>query len=159
MQTSGSAHWWSLHEFNLLTTAAPSTQPPVPTLLTEAAASRAIALDSVLFTMAPFSAVNSQNFSPDQRTRVMLFAANLELLEGEDLSTLSANAIDSQNNVYPLSIEFVGKVPDYNWLSEVVLRLPENQSLTVMCLSASACTARAVTQPCWSSRRHELLFR
>ena len=102
----------------------------MPILLTEAAANRAIALDSVLFTIPPFSPVNALNFSADHRTRVMLFTANLELLPGEDLSALSANAIDAQNIVYPLSVEFVGKVPDYNWLSDVVIGLPENQSLS-----------------------------
>ena len=129
IQTGGASQWWSLHEFNVLATAATPAQSPGPILLTEADTHRAIALDSVLFTMQPFSVVNTLNFSPDQRTRVLLFAANLELLPGEDLSAVGAQAVDSQNIVYPLSVEFVGKVPDYNWLSSVVVRLPENQSL------------------------------
>ena len=129
VQTGGSGHWWSLHEFNVLTTAATPVQSTGPILLTETDTHRAIALDSVLFTMQPFSVVNTANFSPDQRTRVLLFATNLELLPGENLSAVGVEAIDSQNIVYPLSVEFVGKVPGYNWLSSVVVRLPENQSL------------------------------
>src|SRR6266850_1256849 len=73
VQTGGSSHWWSLHEFNVLTTAATPVQSTGPILLTETDTHRAIALDSVLFTMQPFSVVNALNFSPDQRTRVLLF--------------------------------------------------------------------------------------
>lgn len=129
IQTGNASQWWSLHEFNLLTTAAAPAQSPGPTLLTEADTNRAIALDSVLFTKQPFALVNTLNFSPDQRTRVMLVVANLELLQGEDFSAVAAQAVDSQNIVYPLPVEYVGKVPGYNWLSSVVVRLPENQSL------------------------------
>jgi len=147
LQTGGSTHWWSLHEFNVLTTAATPAQSPGPTLLTEADTNRAIALDSVLFTKQPFALVNTLNFSPDQRTRVLLFATNLELLPGENLSAVDVEAIDSQNIVYPLSVEFVGKVPGYNWLSSVVVRLPENQSLdgdVSVALSLRGVTSNAV---------------
>ena len=130
MQTGSATQWWSLHEFNVLATAATLPHSPGPILLTEADTNRAIALDSVLFTAQPFSVVSTLNFSADQRTRVLLLTANLELLQGEDLSAVSAQAVDSQNTIYPLSVEYVGKVPDYNWLSGVVVRLPENQSLT-----------------------------
>lgn len=129
MQTGAAVQWWSLHEFNVLAAAATQAQTSGPILLTEAVTNRAIALDSVLFTFQPFALVNSLNFSPDQRTRVMLFAANLDLLPGEGFSAVGVQAVDSQNIVYPLTVEFVGKVPGHNWLSSVVVRLPENQSL------------------------------
>jgi O-glycosyl hydrolase len=129
IQTGSSSHWWSLHEFNVLATAATPAPSAGPILLTEADTNRAIALDSVSFLTQPFSVVNTLNFSADQRTRVLLLAANLEMLLGEDLSALSVQAVDSQNVVYSLSIEFAGKVPGYNWLSSVVVKLPENQSL------------------------------
>ena len=29
-------------------------------------------------------------------------------------------------NVYPLAVEFVGKVPGFDWLTEIVVRLPDN---------------------------------
>jgi O-glycosyl hydrolase len=130
IQTGSSPQWWwSLHEFNVLAAAATPVQPPGPLLLTEADTNRVIALDSVLFTTQPFAVVNTLNFSADQHTRVMLVTANLELAPGEDLSAVTAQAIDAQNIVYPLAVEYVGTVPDYNWLSSVVVRLPENQSL------------------------------
>jgi uncharacterized protein (TIGR03437 family) len=59
----------------------------------------------------------------------MLFAANLDLLPGEDLSVVTAQAVDAQNISYPLPVEYVGKVPDFNWLSSVIVRLPDNLSL------------------------------
>jgi len=97
--------------------------------------------------MQPFSLVNTLNFSADQRTRVLLFATNLELLPDENLSAVRVEAVDSQNIVYPLSVEFVGKVPGYNWLSSVVVRLPENQSLdgdVSVALSLRGVTSNAV---------------
>ena len=129
VQTGSSAQWWSLHEFNVLTDAGPPIQSSAPTLVTGADSNRAIALHSVLFTPAPFSPMTTQNFGSDQRTRVMLFAANLDLLQGEDLSVVTARAVDSENTLYPLSVEYVGKVPDFNWLSSVIVRLPDTQSL------------------------------
>ena len=49
MQTGSATQWWSLHEFNVLATAATLPQSAGPILLTEADTNRAIALDSVLF--------------------------------------------------------------------------------------------------------------
>jgi hypothetical protein len=127
-QTGSAAQWWSLHELNLLATAAtPSQQAPI--LLTAANTNLATALDSVLFTTQPFSLTNTLNFSTDHHTRVLLLTGNLELLPGEDPSVITAEAVDAQNTIYPLTIEYAGKVPDHNWLSAVVVRLPDNQSL------------------------------
>ncbi|HMH45730.1 MAG TPA: discoidin domain-containing protein [Pyrinomonadaceae bacterium] len=128
VQTGSSGEWWSLHEFNVLTDSGSPIQSGAPTLVTEADSNRAIALHSVLFTRAPFSTITTQNFGPDQRTRVMLFAENLDLLQGENLSVVTAQAVDAQNTLYDLSVEYVGKVPDFNWLSSVIVRLPDTQS-------------------------------
>jgi hypothetical protein len=73
--------------------------------------------------------MTTQNFGSDQRTRVMLFAANLDLIQGEDLSVVTARAVDAQNIEYQLPVEYVGKVTDFNWLSSVIVRLPDNLSL------------------------------
>ena len=56
----------------------------------------------------------------------MLFALNLDLLPGEDTTAVTAQAEDSLLNAYPLTVEFVGKVPGYDWLTEVVVKLPDN---------------------------------
>jgi hypothetical protein len=92
-------------------------------LLTEANSERAIALDSVLFTPDPFPIINDLNFSADRRTRIALFAIGLKLLSGENASAVSATAEDSQGNFHPLTVEFVGTVPEFNWLTQLVFKL------------------------------------
>ena len=103
-----------------------TVQPTAPILLAEENTDIAIAFSSVTLLRDPFSLTDLHNFSLDNRTRVALFAANLELLSGEDSSALTVTAEDSALNVYPLTVEFVGNVPDFDWLTEVVVRLPDN---------------------------------
>ena len=73
----------------------------------------------------PFPLTNTFNFSSDNRTRVVLFAVNLYLLPGEDSTAVTAQAEDTLLNAYPLTVEFVGKIPGYDW-TEVVVKLPDN---------------------------------
>ncbi len=96
-----------------------------PTLLTEVNTNRAIALDSVTFMRDPFLLASLWNFSSDQRTRVMLFATGLELMPGESTSVVSAQAEDSAHQIYPLAVEYVGKVPNFDSLTQVNVRLPD----------------------------------
>ena len=96
-----------------------------PTLLTEANTNRAVALDSVTLMRDPFPLATFSNFSGDQRTRVALFALGLDLLSGEDISVVTAQ-VEAANKVYPLRVEYVGKVPGFDWLSQVVIRLPDD---------------------------------
>lgn len=106
--------------------AAPSSQgtPPVaPVLLKAENSSEAIALDSVTMMRDPFSVLSTHNFSNDRRTRVMLFAANVELQSGESNSALSVNAEDARRNIYQLPIEYVGRIESLN-LTQIVVRLP-----------------------------------
>jgi len=97
-----------------------------PTLLTEGTTNRAIALDSVTFMRDPFPLATINNFSLDQRTRLTLFALGLELLPGEDVSAVTAQAEDIGHKTYPLKVEYVGKVPGFDWLTQVVIRLPDD---------------------------------
>lgn len=92
-------------------------------VLTQPASLRAAALDSPLFTKENFPIVNTLNFSSDNRTRVAVFAIGLKLAAGETASAVTATAEDSQGVVRPLTVEFVGKVPDFFWLTQVVLKL------------------------------------
>jgi uncharacterized protein (TIGR03790 family) len=114
---------------NIRVSLAPTPTPtptPVnpPVLLTEEGSNRALAFDSVSWVRDPYSVWTLQNFSPDQQTRVMLFAVNLELQSGEISSAVTAQAEDSTQNVYPLVVEYVGKVPLLDWLSQVIVKLP-----------------------------------
>ena len=55
----------------------------------------------------------------------MLFATGLELLPGENISVVTAQAEDSGHRIYPLTVEYVGKVSGYGWLTQVNVRLPD----------------------------------
>jgi hypothetical protein len=99
--------------------------PSPPTLLTEGGTERALALDSATFQRAPFPLVNTHNFAPDWRTRVSLFASNAELRPGEDSSVVTAMAADAQGRSYPLKVEYVGKVPLITWVTQIVVKLPD----------------------------------
>ena len=96
-----------------------------PHLLTETDTGRAVALDSVTWLRDPFPVVTSHNFSLDARTRLVLFATHVNLTPGENTSVVTAQAEDSQNRVFPLTVESVGKVPRFNWLTQVVVKLPD----------------------------------
>src|ERR1700730_4370611 len=95
--------------FGALTAVQAATNPPV--LLSDSASTRAIALESVTLKPEPFAPTASTQFSVDNRTRVALFAMNLDVLAGEDLTAFSADAEDAAHNHYPLNVEFVGQVP------------------------------------------------
>jgi Calx-beta domain len=92
-------------------------------LLTEANVQRAVALDSVLFVRDSLPIANTLNFSSDHLTRVSLFAIGVKLSQGENASAITATAEDSQGTIRPLECEFVGRVPTYDWLYQVVLKL------------------------------------
>jgi hypothetical protein len=101
--------------------------PADPILLTEENSQRAIALDSVTRVRDPLPVVALNNFMQgrDPRTRVALFGINLDLLPGENASAVTAQARDSRSRTYSLKVEAVGKVPTLDWLTQVVVRLPD----------------------------------
>ena len=98
-------------------------------LLTEENVQRAIALDSVLFTRDSFAVANTLNFSSDHRTRVAVFGIGLKLAQNENASAVTATAEDTQGTIRPLEVEFVGKVPNFDWLTQVVLKLNDQITL------------------------------
>ncbi len=118
-------------------TATPTVSPtpvviprPVPILLTQPNSNRAIALDSVTFARDPFPITTDLNFSIDKRTRIILFVTNLQLLPNEDQSVITVRAVDSRNKSYSLLVEYVGTVPNVDWLSSVVVKLPDDQTIS-----------------------------
>lgn len=100
--------------------------PDGPVLVTEPNSNRAMAVDSVTFLHDPFSVISNYNFSADRRTRIMLLTVNLNLLPGEDASVLKIQAEDSRGNVYLLPVEAVKKVPGFEWLTQVLVKLPDD---------------------------------
>jgi uncharacterized repeat protein (TIGR01451 family) len=95
-----------------------------PLILTEESTGRAVALDSVTLLGEPFPLANIQNFSLDQRTRVVLFASGIDdLMPGENISV---EIEDVLNRSYPLVVEDVRKVPNFDWLTQIVVKLPDS---------------------------------
>lgn len=120
-----------ISDFEVVTASTPTPAPVVaPVLLTQGTTDRAIAMHSTLFTDEPFTVRSPVNMSSDSRTRIMLFATNLELLAGETTSSVSVSASDSRGISYDLPVEQVNKVPNFTWLSEVVVKLPDDTTIT-----------------------------
>ncbi len=106
-----------------VTQAAP-LPPATLTLFIDETSGRAAALDSVTFVSQPFSIITPYNFSSDQRTRVILFASNVA--PGDNLALVTAQAEDAQHRIHPLVVEFVGRVPNFDWLTQMNVVLPDD---------------------------------
>lgn len=123
------SHWTVVFDDGTATSASLELEgiPPAnaPILLIEQDSSRAITLDAVTWLRDPFTVVTTSNFSGDQRSRIVLFAINADLLGSETASAVTAQAEDTQFKTYPLLVEYIGKVPNASWLSQVVVRLPD----------------------------------
>ena len=102
-----------------------SSPSNVPVLFTDEGSNRALALDSVTFKRDPFSVRNSFNFSPDHTTRLMLLSANLDLEPGDGTSIVGAQADDGKGHVYPLVVEWIGRLPNFDWITVVIAKLPD----------------------------------
>jgi len=127
---SGFEGFTSLYYQRIDVTLTPVSPPPPPTLLTNQNTGRAAALDSVTLLSEPFPVVSAQNFSSDQRTRLTLFSYNLELKAGEGLSSITAQAEDSQQRVYALPVEAINEVPNFSWITQVTVKLPDELQRT-----------------------------
>ena len=101
-------------------------------LLNQPSSTRAAAIDSVLFTKEALPIINNLNFSSDNRTRIIVFAVGWK-----GAPVTAATAEDPVGNVFPLTVEFVDKLPVGNtpkslsWLSQVVLKMPDPNQITV----------------------------
>lgn len=93
-----------------------------PVLATELNSQRAVALDTVLTMRDPFPITNDHYFGTDKRTRVSLFATNLELKQG---LVITAQAVDPQQTVHQLQVEFVGGLPTFPGFTQIVVKLPD----------------------------------
>jgi uncharacterized protein (DUF1800 family) len=106
------------------TTYAANSKAPV--LISEAASTRAIALESVTFKGEPFPLTSSVAFGSDTRTRICIFAMNLELLPGEGASAFTADIQDAGGKLHPLQIEFMGQVPSFPGITMFIVRLADD---------------------------------
>ena len=92
-------------------------------LVVDESSQRAIALDSVTYQSDPFPVVNNLNFSSDHRTRVILFAVDLNLAQGD---VITVQAEDPQHVVHQLTVEYVGPISNFDGLTQLVVRLPDD---------------------------------
>ena len=94
-------------------------------LLNQTNSTRGVAFDSVTFVAEPVGIVTERNFSADQRARLMVFAIGTKLPDGEQASLVTASAEDSTGTVRPLTVESARKVPNFPWLTQVVVKLTD----------------------------------
>jgi hypothetical protein len=97
----------------------------VPILQTEGTSTQAVAVNSVTFARGPFATTDNLNFSTDHRTRIIMVAANLELSQGENSSSVTVEARTSGGTIVQLSIEHFGVVPGSDWFKRITVRLPD----------------------------------
>src|SRR6266545_80919 len=97
-----------------------------PILVSDASSTRAIALESVTLNAEPFPLTSTVKFSSDTRTRICIFAQNLELLAGEGANAFSADVQDAAGKLYGLKVEFQGPVPGFPGLSMLIVRFADD---------------------------------
>jgi len=88
---------------------------------------QAAALESLLFSRDLFrvqSVANWPTLQPGQRTRVMIFAQNLRLNQGETASDVIVNLVDGSNQNFNVPAADVRTLPNTD-LTQVVFTLPE----------------------------------
>lgn len=86
-------------------------------LIEEGTVNRALALDSVTQARGPFPIVGANNFSVDQRTRVMLFTTNLGLNPGQEAQ------VKVRVQGVPLLVERVGPLAGVSNASYIIVKL------------------------------------
>src|SRR5216684_938234 len=95
------------------------------TLVSEETSTRAVAVDSVTQKHEPFSSTSAVQWGADSRTRIMIFAMGLSLQPGEGPTAVTADAEDGAHNIHHLTVEYVGPVPDQDWVTSIILRLDD----------------------------------
>jgi uncharacterized protein (DUF1800 family) len=97
-----------------------------PILISQATNTRAVALESVNLRAEPFQPTVGIPFSPDNRTRICIFAMDLELLPGEGANAFTSDVQDAGGKIYPLRVEYVGQVPNFPGITMIVVRLADD---------------------------------
>lgn len=103
-----------------------AAQATGPVLISEADSTRAIAFESVTRQREPFSTNALVNFGADNRTRIMLFAMNLNLQPSDAADSITVEAEDSEHHIYQLPVEYFGTVPDQPWATSLIVRLNDS---------------------------------
>ena len=78
-----------------------------PTLISQSINTRAVAFESVTFRAEPFPLTSTAAFSPDNRTRICVFAMGVQVLTGEGVNAFTADVQDASGKLYPMQVEFM----------------------------------------------------
>src|SRR5215212_723789 len=97
-----------------------------PVLISQATSTRAIALESVTLRAEPFQPTANPAFSSDTRTRICIFAMDLELLPGEGVNAFTSDVQDAAGKIYPLRVEYTGQVQNFPGITMIVVRLADD---------------------------------
>jgi hypothetical protein len=95
--------------------------------LNESATNEASAL-TLLLIRDPFDPTNSAdwlNSGADHNSRIIVFADNLQLAQGETASSVVVRLIDSSNDLFEVPAEDVRTVPNQT-ITQITFRLPDN---------------------------------
>jgi uncharacterized protein (DUF1800 family) len=106
------------------TTSAATNKKPV--LISQSSSTRAVAVETITLKAEPFSLSQAIPFGSDSRTRISVFAMNLELLPGEGVNAFTSDVQDSTGKIYPLAVEFMGQVPNFPGVTMFVIRLADD---------------------------------
>ncbi len=82
---------------------------------------------NLLLMRDPFDVVNTMdwlNAGTDHNTRLMLFATNVQLAQGETASAVTVSLIDAANHNFEVAAEDVRTVPTVN-LTQITFRIPD----------------------------------
>jgi CSLREA domain-containing protein len=119
-----------------------TNQPALLLILDESGpdANQAAAFDSLLFVRDPFhvqSVASWLDLGADRNTRVMIFAANLQLNQGETASAVVVSLVDANNQSFDAAAEDVRVVPNFGF-AQVRFRLPDNLTPGVCLVTVKA---------------------
>jgi uncharacterized protein (DUF1800 family) len=97
-----------------------------PTLVSDAASTRAVALESITQKREPFPLTPTIPFSSAQRTRIMIFAFNLYKFADDGVDAFKVDAEDVNHRHYSLPVEFAGPVPGFEGITQINARLSDD---------------------------------
>ncbi len=107
--------------------------PKTPRLVSQSTSTRAVALESVTMVAEPFPVTAPIPFSTDTRTRIIIFAMDVELLGtvggrdfSESVNSFTADAQDANGKLYSLRVEHASRVPAFPGITMFIVRLADD---------------------------------
>lgn len=97
-----------------------------PILISQATSTRAVAFESFTMKAEPFPLTATVPLGADTRTRICIFAMDLELLPGEGVNAFTSDVQDATGKIYLLRVEFIGPVPNFPGITMIVVRLSDD---------------------------------